>query len=86
MNDGQRIGSTSLMLPTGKIKYTSTFTGFVPFLNIQCRKNIYTVPKINCNPHEILDKYKNIKLFCDLGKISSDFKKFFNEIQFLEIN
>ena len=38
------------------------------------------------NSYILIDKHKNIKLFCDLGKISSNFKKFFNEIQFMDIN
>ncbi len=33
----------------------------------------------------LIDKYKNIKFFCDLRKISPPFKKFFNKIKFLDI-
>ncbi len=35
--------------------------------------------------HILIDKYENIKLFCDLKKISPAFKKFFNKIKFLDI-
>ena len=34
----------------------------------------------------LLDKKKNIKFFCDLKKISTSFKKNFNDIKFLNIN
>ena len=33
----------------------------------------------------LIDKYKNIKVFCDLKKISPVLKKFFNKIKFLDI-
>ena len=33
----------------------------------------------------LIDKYKNIKFFCDLKKISPVLKKFFNKIKFLDI-
>ena len=33
----------------------------------------------------LIDKNKNIKFFCDLKKISSSFRKYFREIEFLDI-
>ena len=33
----------------------------------------------------LIDKNKNIKFFCDLKKISSSFRKYFKEIEFLDI-
>ena len=34
----------------------------------------------------LVDKYKKIKFFCDLRKISLHFKRHFNQIEFLDIN
>ena len=34
----------------------------------------------------LIDRNKNVKLFCDLKKIPKFFKKYYNEIQFLDIN
>ncbi len=51
-------------------------------LNIRGRDTKYS-PIPHC--YILIDKHKNIKLFCDLKKISPTLKKFFNKIEFLEI-
>ena len=64
-------------------QFVSSSENIAWLLNIRGNDSKYSpIP----NSYILVDKYKNIKLFCDLGKITSDFKKFFNEIQFLEIN
>ena len=64
-------------------QFVSSSENIAWLLNIRGNDSKYSpIP----NSYILIDKYKNIKLFCDLGKITSDFKKFFNEIQFLEIN
>ncbi len=51
-------------------------------LNIRGRDTKYSpIP----SSYILIDKYKNIKVFCDLKKISLAFKKFFNKIKFLDI-
>ena len=42
----------------------------------------------NLDPYSyiLIDKNKNVKFFCDLGKISSSFKKYFKLIRFLDIS
>ena len=52
-------------------------------LNIRGRDTEYTPI---ANSYILIDKNKNIKFFCDLKKISSNFKKHFNSIQFVDIN
>ena len=64
-------------------QFVSSSENIAWLLNIRGNDSKYSpIP----NSYILVDKYKNIKFFCDLGKITSDFKKFFNEIQFLEIN
>ena len=64
-------------------QFVSSSENIAWLLNIRGKDSKYSpIP----HSYILIDKYKNIKFFCDLGKISSNFKKFFNEIQFLEIN
>ncbi len=51
-------------------------------LNIRGRDTYYT-PIPYC--YTLIDKYKNIKFFCDLNKISFSLKQNFREIEFLDI-
>ena len=51
-------------------------------LNIRGRDTKYTPIPYS---YALIDKYKNIKLFCDMKKISPSFKKFFKKIEFLDI-
>ncbi len=51
-------------------------------MNIRGNDSQYTpIP----HSHMLIDKKKNIKLFCDLKKISTSFKKRFNKIEFINI-
>ncbi len=51
-------------------------------LNIRGRDTKYTpIPYI----YILIDKNRNIKFFCDLGKISPTFRKLFKKIKFLDI-
>jgi Xaa-Pro aminopeptidase len=50
-------------------------------LNIRGRDAKYTpIP----HSHALIDKNKNIKFFCDLKKISSNLKKYYKKIEFLD--
>ncbi len=51
-------------------------------LNIRGRDTKYTPIPYS---YILIDKNKNIKLFCDLKKIPSFFKKYFSQIKFLDI-
>ncbi len=51
-------------------------------LNIRGRDAEYTPIPYS---YILVDKKKNVKLFCDLKKISLSFKKYFNKIEFIEI-
>ncbi len=51
-------------------------------LNIRGRDTKYTPIPYS---YILIDKYKNIKFFCDIKKISSSFKKYFKKIEFLDI-
>ena len=52
-------------------------------LNIRGKDSQYTpIP----NSYSLIDKKKNIIFFCDLKKISLNFKKKFNKIKFIDIN
>ncbi len=51
-------------------------------LNIRGRDTKYTpIP----HSYVLIDKNKNIKFFCDLKKLSSALKRFFNKVEFLDI-
>jgi Xaa-Pro aminopeptidase len=51
-------------------------------LNIRGRDTEYSpIP----NSYILIDKNKNIKFFCDLKKISISFRKYFKEIEFMDI-
>ena len=52
-------------------------------MNIRGRDTNYTPIPYS---YILIDKDKKIKFFCDLDKISFTFKKFFNQIEFLDIN
>ena len=52
-------------------------------LNIRGKDTKYS-PIPYC--YVLIDKKKNIKLFCDLKKIPNYFKKYFKNIQFLDLD
>ena len=64
-------------------QFISSSENIAWLLNIRGRDSKYSPVT---NGYILIDKYKKIKFFCDLNKITPDLRKSFNYVEFLEIN